>query len=158
MQPMNCWNVFVTSFSSNSHTFGKLSKYHQIWWIVFQCIYFLLSIKCFCSFGSFRDCPNDIHEAISSLIYASPWCGELPELLLIRRLFAKRYGQNFATVALELSPGNHVNLQVKEKLSTLSISEDMKQKLVNEIVKEYCLTPDILALDYYYDWAEQKVP
>ncbi|KAF4398598.1 hypothetical protein G4B88_013687 [Cannabis sativa] len=139
------------------------------------------NIKGFCSFGSFRDCPNDIHEAISSLIYASPWCGELPELLLIRRLFAKRYGQNFATAALELSPGNHVNLQVliclishnikilvkknvmllksqvKEKLSTLSISEDMKQKLVNEIVKEYCLTPDILALHYYYDWAEQKM-
>ncbi|KAM6583378.1 hypothetical protein CsatB_010380 [Cannabis sativa] len=122
-------------------------------------------LECFCDFilvqfsyiRKTKDCPNDIHEAISSLIYASPWCGELPELLLIRRLFAKRYGQNFATVALELSPGNHVNLQVKEKLSTLSISEDMKQKLVNEIVKEYCLTPDILALDYYYDWAEQKM-
>ncbi|KAM6583375.1 hypothetical protein CsatB_010377 [Cannabis sativa] len=122
-------------------------------------------LECFCDFilvqfsyiRKTKDCPNDIHEAISSLIYASPWCGDLPELLLIRRLFAKRYGQNFATVALELSPGNHVNLQVKEKLSTLSISEDMKQKLVNEIVKEYCLTPDILALDYYYDWAEQKM-
>ncbi|KAM6572823.1 hypothetical protein CsatA_016903 [Cannabis sativa] len=104
-----------------------------------------------------KDCPNEINEAISSLIFASPRCGDLPELLQIRRFFTDRYGQNFATVALELFPGNHVNLQVKEKLSTLSISEDMKQKLVNEIVKEYCLKPDILALDYYSDWEEQQM-
>ncbi|XP_060964586.1 uncharacterized protein LOC133033623 isoform X2 [Cannabis sativa] len=33
----------------------------------------------------------------------------------------------------------------------------MKQKLVNEIVKEYCLTPDILAHDYYYEWVKLKM-
>lgn len=59
-----------------------------------------------------RDCPNDIGEAVSSLIFASARCGDLPELRVIRKLFAQRYGQRFAIVAVELYPGNLVNHQV----------------------------------------------
>lgn len=59
-----------------------------------------------------RDCPNDIKEAISSLIFASARCGDIPELFVIRILFGKRYGEKFATTAVELFPGNHVNKQV----------------------------------------------
>ncbi|PON78224.1 Vacuolar protein sorting-associated protein [Parasponia andersonii] len=102
-----------------------------------------------------RDCPNDVNEAISSLIYASARCGDLPELLVIRKLFEERYGQKFAKTALELLPGNLVNRQVKEKLSMQSVSEDMKQRMVNEIAKDYCLRTEILALEYYSDWQEQ---
>lgn len=64
-------------------------------------------------FGNFiRDCPNDINEAVSSLIYASARCGDLPELRTIRKLFGERYGLKFAMTALELFPGNLVNCQV----------------------------------------------
>lgn len=59
-----------------------------------------------------RDCPNDVNEAVSSLIFASARCGDLPELPVIRKLFGERYGQRFAVVALELLPGNLVNRQV----------------------------------------------
>ncbi|KAJ0879227.1 putative vacuolar protein sorting-associated protein Ist1 [Helianthus annuus] len=59
-----------------------------------------------------RDCPNDINEAISSIIFASARCGELPELLRIRKLFSQRYGERFEARALDLLPGNLVNFQV----------------------------------------------
>lgn len=59
-----------------------------------------------------RDCSNDIKIAISSLIYASARCGEIPELSDIRKLFGKRYGEKFAKAAVELFPGNLVNKQV----------------------------------------------
>lgn len=59
-----------------------------------------------------RDCPNDINEAVSSLIFASARCGDLPELGVIRKLFGQRYGERFATTAVELSPGNLVNKKV----------------------------------------------
>lgn len=49
---------------------------------------------------------------MSSLIFASARCGDLPELRLIRKLFEDRYGQRFAMVALDLLSGNLVNRQV----------------------------------------------
>ncbi|XP_062106290.1 uncharacterized protein LOC133817720 [Humulus lupulus] len=104
-----------------------------------------------------KECPNDINEAISTLIYASVRCGDLPELRMIRQLFEDRYGHKFAMVALELFPGNLVNRQVKEKLSTQSISEDLKHRMVNEIARDYCPRPEILALEYYSDWEKQQM-
>lgn len=59
-----------------------------------------------------RDCPDDINEAVSSLIFASARCGDIPELRVIRKLFEQRYGHKFATAAVELYPGNLVNNQV----------------------------------------------
>lgn len=56
-----------------------------------------------------KDCPNDINEAVSTLLYASARCGELPELSAIRKLFGERYGQRFAYGAVESYPGNLVN-------------------------------------------------
>lgn len=36
----------------------------------------------------------------------------LPELQVLRKLFAERYGRDFEASAVELYPGNHVNRQV----------------------------------------------
>jgi vacuolar protein sorting-associated protein IST1 len=68
-----------------------------------------------------RDCPNDIKEAISSLIFASARCGDIPELFVIRKLFGKRYGEKFATTAVELFPGNLVNKQVLFNFSSFTV-------------------------------------
>ncbi|KAK8516714.1 hypothetical protein V6N13_080824 [Hibiscus sabdariffa] len=81
-----------------------------------------------------KDCPNDINEAVSSLIFASARCAELPELPAIRKLFGERYGHRFATVAVELLPGNLVNREIQEKL---------------------CLQPEILALEYFPELQRQ---
>ncbi|KAF7141433.1 hypothetical protein RHSIM_Rhsim06G0148100 [Rhododendron simsii] len=95
-----------------------------------------------------KDCPNDVNEAVSTLIFASARCGNLPELPKIRKLFGERYGQRFALVALELLPGNLVNRQVKENLSIISVPDHVKYKLVDEIARS-CLEPAPLALEYY---------
>ncbi|GFP78794.1 hypothetical protein PHJA_000022900 [Phtheirospermum japonicum] len=63
-----------------------------------------------------RDCPNDINEAASTLIFSSARFGELPELMSLRKLFGDRYGQRFIITALELRPGNLVSPQVAFKI------------------------------------------
>ena len=59
-----------------------------------------------------RDLPIDVNEAISTLVYASARCSDVPELRLIRKLFGERYGQKLIVGAVHLHPGNHVNRQV----------------------------------------------
>lgn len=104
-----------------------------------------------------KDCPNDINEAVSSLIFASARCGDLPELRVIRKLFGERYGQRFAMTALELSHGNLVNREIKEKLSMNSVPHDAKDRLVNEIARECSQKPEVLALEYYPGWQNQQI-
>ncbi|KAJ9686602.1 hypothetical protein PVL29_015464 [Vitis rotundifolia] len=104
-----------------------------------------------------KDCPNDINEAISSLIFASARCGDLPELRAIRKLFGERYGQKFAVSAVELYPGNLVNCQVKENLSIKSVSDDMKHRLVDEIARSNSLQQRPLALEYSSELQQQQM-
>lgn len=46
--------------------------------------------------------------------------------------------------------------QVIEKLSLKAVSDDMKHRLVNEITRNYCIKPEVLAIEYYSEW-QQKV-
>ncbi|KAL9670942.1 hypothetical protein QQ045_008505 [Rhodiola kirilowii] len=104
-----------------------------------------------------KQCPNDVNEAISSLIFASARCGEVPELRTFRDLIEERYGRRYVRTALELLPGNFVNPQVKEKLSVTSVSDDAKFRMVNEIFREYCLQPASLAIQYSQEWHQKQV-
>ncbi|CAI8592621.1 unnamed protein product [Vicia faba] len=102
-----------------------------------------------------KDCPNDIKVAISSLIFASARCGNIPELSVIRKLFGKRYGEKFAKVAVELFPGNLVNKQLAENLSEKYVTEDLKYAMVNKIARDNnCLEQNVLAIEYYPDWQQ----
>ncbi|KAL6501686.1 hypothetical protein OROGR_026819 [Orobanche gracilis] len=94
-----------------------------------------------------RDCPNDLNEAVSALIFSSARFGELPELMSIRTLFRERYGQRFITTALELRPGNLVNDQIKENLYIEKISEDFKYRMLAEIASS-CMQQGTLFLEY----------
>lgn len=82
-------------------------------------------------------CPLDLKEAISSLIFASPRCSDLPELLQIRQLFAAKYGKEFAAAAAELRPDCGVNRRIIEKLSVRAPSGELKLKLMKEIAAEH---------------------
>ncbi|KAL9322482.1 hypothetical protein ACSQ67_010535 [Phaseolus vulgaris] len=104
-----------------------------------------------------KDCPNDINEAVSSLIFASARCGELPELGVIRKLFEQRYGERFATRAVELFPGNLVNKQLKEKLSVKSVPDEIKYRMVDEVARDNCLQQDLLAIKYYPNWQQEQL-
>jgi len=84
-----------------------------------------------------KSCPLDLKEAISSLIFASPRCADLPELLQIRQLFAAKYGKEFAAAAAELRPDCGVNRRIIEKLSVRAPSGEVKLKLMKEIAVEH---------------------
>lgn len=84
-----------------------------------------------------RNCPLDLKEAISSLIFASPRCSDLPELLQIRQLFAAKYGKEFAAAAAELRPDCGVNRRIIEKLSVRAPPGEVKLKLMKEIAAEH---------------------
>jgi hypothetical protein len=60
----------------------------------------------------FRECPLDLKEAISSVCFAAPRCGDLPELLQVQTLFASKYGKEFVAAATELRPACGFNRQV----------------------------------------------
>jgi vacuolar protein sorting-associated protein IST1 len=51
---------------------------------------------------NFRVCPNDVNEAVSSLIFASARCVDIPKLRAVWKLFGQHYGQRFEKTALEL--------------------------------------------------------
>ncbi|KAI3774100.1 hypothetical protein L1987_48643 [Smallanthus sonchifolius] len=102
-----------------------------------------------------KDCPNDINEAISSLIFASARCGELPELLRIRKLFSQRYGELFEARALDLLPGNLVNFQIREYLSMNKVPNQVKSKLVEEITTTVLQTGP-LALEFTSEQGQRQ--
>lgn len=60
----------------------------------------------------FRDCPEELKEAIASLIYVSTRCGDFPELLEIRAIFGSRFGREFVGRAVELRNNCGVNPKV----------------------------------------------
>lgn len=60
----------------------------------------------------FRNCPIDLKEAVSSVIFASPRCADIPELLDVRKHFKSKYGKEFVSAAVELRPECGVNRMV----------------------------------------------
>ncbi|KAK9676783.1 hypothetical protein RND81_11G100300 [Saponaria officinalis] len=102
-----------------------------------------------------KDVPNDVNEAISTVLFASARIGEIPELRLIRKLFMERYGKRFVAAAVELYPGNFVNSVVKDKLNPRSVPEDVKNRMVDEIVRNYLCKLGPLAIEYKPDIQEQ---
>ncbi|KAK3037922.1 hypothetical protein RJ639_031813 [Escallonia herrerae] len=109
----------------------KLSAYDQI------------EQFCDCIYSNIRDISRhsklsaDVKEAASSLIFASSRCGELPELHLVRKLFKNHFGEEFERDNVELLPRNTVNSQVKHNLSKISLPDNAKVQLINEIAGEY---------------------
>ncbi|KAF3514637.1 hypothetical protein F2Q69_00000518 [Brassica cretica] len=95
-----------------------------------------------------REVSDGVNEAVSTLIFASARCGDLPELRTLRALFGERYGKIFVSTALYLLPGNRANPQIIEKLSRISVSDDAKSKLLAEIAAEFGLSLHVLALEY----------
>jgi vacuolar protein sorting-associated protein IST1 len=83
-----------------------------------------------------KTCPNDLKEAIASLIFAAPRCADLPELQEVRSIFSAKYGHEFTTAAVELRPDSGVNRQIIEKLSTRAPSTEIKLHLLKEIAAE----------------------
>lgn len=83
-----------------------------------------------------RVCPDELKEAISSMLYASTRCGEFPELQEIRALFTSRYGKEFTARAVELRNNCGVNPKIIQKLSTRMPNLDNRMRVLKEIASE----------------------
>ncbi|KAL4327995.1 hypothetical protein AHAS_Ahas13G0155800 [Arachis hypogaea] len=98
-----------------------------------------------------KKCPDDVNEAVSSLIFASARCGnDLPELYVLRKLFGQRYGHQFVTASVELSSGNLVNKELKEILRppVIYVPEHVRYRKADEIARDNCQQqPEILAIE-----------
>ncbi|KAI5054990.1 hypothetical protein GOP47_0030135 [Adiantum capillus-veneris] len=88
------------------------------------------------SIKSQRECPSDLIEAVSSLIYAASRCGEIEELKKVSSYFTRKYGTEFSLAAKELRSGCGVNTQVIQCLSSLSPSSDIRMKLLKDVAVE----------------------
>ncbi|KAK6927956.1 Vacuolar protein sorting-associated protein Ist1, partial [Dillenia turbinata] len=84
-----------------------------------------------------KECPDELKEAISGLIFAASRCGEFPELLKLREIFTERYGKEFASHAIQ--PSNDCGVSVK-MFSTRHTSLESKLKVLKEIASENGVT------------------
>ncbi|EXB97030.1 hypothetical protein L484_014641 [Morus notabilis] len=89
-----------------------------------------------------RECPIDLREAISSIIFAAPGCSDVPDLLHIKNLLTTKYGKEFVSAVSELRPDSGVNRTIIEKLSVSTPSGELKLKVLKEIAQEYNLKWD----------------
>lgn len=84
-----------------------------------------------------KTCPIDLKEAITSIVFASPRCGDVPELVDARKQFSEKYGKEFITTAIELRPECGVSRMLVEKLSAVAPDVQTKTKILSAIAKEY---------------------
>ncbi|OVA11767.1 protein of unknown function DUF292 [Macleaya cordata] len=84
-----------------------------------------------------KNCPIDLKEAITSVVFASPRCADVPELLDVRKHFTAKYGKEFIASALELRPECGVNRNIVEKLSARAPDGETKIKILTTIAKEH---------------------
>ncbi|KAI3447090.1 hypothetical protein Pfo_003755 [Paulownia fortunei] len=87
-------------------------------------------------------CPIDLKEAIASVVFASPRCGDVPELLDVRKHFTEKYGKDFITAAIELRPECGVSRMLVEKLSAMAPDGQTKIKILSAIAEEHNVTWD----------------
>ncbi|ONH90550.1 hypothetical protein PRUPE_8G060600 [Prunus persica] len=64
-----------------------------------------------------RECPENLKEGISSLVFAAKKCShEIPELVTVRNIFRKKYGKTFVSAATNVRPNCGVDTMVMKKL------------------------------------------
>ncbi|OWM66105.1 PHD finger protein rhinoceros [Punica granatum] len=84
-----------------------------------------------------KNCPIDLKEAVSSVIFAAPRCSDIPELADVRKHFTAKYGKEFVSAAIELRPDGGVNRTMIEKLSAKAPDGQTKLKILTAIAKEH---------------------
>ncbi|KAK7275234.1 hypothetical protein RIF29_16343 [Crotalaria pallida] len=83
-----------------------------------------------------RECPEELMEAASGLLYAASRCGDFPEIQEIRAVLTSRFGKVFAASAIELRNNCGVHPQMIQKLSTRTPSLESRMKALKEIASE----------------------
>lgn len=83
-----------------------------------------------------RECPEELKEAVSGLIFAASRCGDFPELHEIKSIFTTRFGKEFTARAVELRNNCGVSPLFMQKLSTRQPNLDSKMDMLKAIASE----------------------
>ncbi|TMX04551.1 hypothetical protein EJD97_007574 [Solanum chilense] len=86
------------------------------------------------------ECPEELAEAISSLIYAASRWGEFPELHELREVFTSRYGNEFAAQCVELRNNCSVQPKMIPKLSRRHTGSGKRRDMLNDIAADCGIT------------------
>nr|CAD1837417.1 unnamed protein product [Ananas comosus var. bracteatus] len=91
-----------------------------------------------------KTCPEELREAVASLIFAASRCGDLPELNDVRHIFVAKFGKDFVSAAVDLR-NNCGSIRrydflrdyfMIQKLSTRQPSLESRQRVTKEIAAE----------------------
>jgi len=80
-----------------------------VWWKNWFSFFFL---KWWVWYSCYRECPEELKEAASGLLYAASRCGDFPEIQQIRVILTSRFGKEFAARSIELRNNCGVHPQV----------------------------------------------
>ncbi|KAF8378466.1 hypothetical protein HHK36_029806 [Tetracentron sinense] len=83
-----------------------------------------------------RECPDELKEGVTSLLFAASRYWEFPELQEIRGVFTSRFGKEFAASAVDLPNTCGVNPKMIQKLSTRRPSLESRLEVLDEIASE----------------------
>ncbi|XP_047182128.1 uncharacterized protein LOC124848489 isoform X1 [Vigna umbellata] len=84
-----------------------------------------------------KTCPIDLKEAVSSVIFASPRCSDIPELVDVKKQLTSKYGKEFVSAAVELRPDCGVSRMLVEKLSAKAPDGPTKIKILTAIAEDH---------------------
>ncbi|EFH69002.1 hypothetical protein ARALYDRAFT_471490 [Arabidopsis lyrata subsp. lyrata] len=98
--------------------------------------YFTLCIDRIHLFEHNRDCPEELLEAVSGLLFAASRIGEFPELQEIRSVLISRFGKDLAARSIELRSNCGVDPKIIQKLSTRHPPKEVRMKALKEIAAE----------------------
>ncbi|PNY04030.1 hypothetical protein L195_g000441 [Trifolium pratense] len=102
--------------------------------------YFNLLIERIHLIAQQRECPEELEEAASGILYAASRCGDFPEIQEIRTILTSRFGKEFAARAIELRNNCKVQPKIITKLSTRMPSLENRMKVLKEIASENNIT------------------
>ncbi|KNA19799.1 hypothetical protein SOVF_058250 [Spinacia oleracea] len=80
-----------------------------------------------------KECPEELKEAIGSLIYASTRFGDFPELQHIRDFFTSKFGHQFVSQSIESPRDFGVNDKIIQQLSRRKPSLETRISFLREI-------------------------
>ncbi|KAL0872995.1 hypothetical protein Bca101_022700 [Brassica carinata] len=87
-----------------------------------------------------KTCPNDLKEAVVSVLYASKRLSDVGELADVVKHFSAKYGKDFVSAAVGLQPDSGVSRLLVDKLSVKAPDGPTKNKVLKEIATEHNVT------------------
>ncbi|XP_038886174.1 uncharacterized protein LOC120076425 isoform X1 [Benincasa hispida] len=94
-------------------------------------------------FGHGRDCPDELKEAASGVVFAATRCKEIRELEDIKSILTSHFGRQFIGQAVELHNNNAPQQRLGEKLSEMKPSPESKMNLLNAIASQKTQEPPL---------------